>query len=178
MYKRQTISPSNVVYLNETAAQASSGNSFGSTPTAPTNTVFSVGDKGDTNYGTMVAYCFAEVESYSKIGSYVGNGSSDGPFIYTGFRPAWLMIKDTTGSLDAWYINDNKRNTYNVVNGRLMANLANDEATALNICDFTANGFKIRTNDSGWNTSGSTYIFMAFSENPFGGSGVSPATAR
>ena len=88
------------------------------------------------------------------------------------------MIKDTTNSNNSWYISDNKRNTYNVVNGRLLANATNTESTSVNICDFTANGFKIRTDNSGWNTSSSTYIFMALAENPFGGSGVSPVTAR
>ena len=88
------------------------------------------------------------------------------------------MIKDTTSDGNSWYISDNKRNTYNVVDGRLMANLGNSESTSVSICDFTANGFKIRTNDSGWNTSGSKYLFLCFAENPFGGSGVSPATAR
>lgn len=76
------------------------------------------------------------------------------------------MIKATTGTSLSWYISDNKRNAYNVVNGRVMANLTNGESTSVNICDFTANGFKIRTNDSGWNTSGTTYIFMAFAEAP------------
>jgi hypothetical protein len=147
--------------------------------TSPTSTLFTLGSGSTTNSSTTyVAYCFTEVEGYSKFGSYTGNGSSDGPFVFTNFRPAWIMIKDSTGSGNSWYISDNKRNTYNVVNGRLMANLSNDESTSISICDFTSNGFKIRTSDSGWNTSSSTYIFAAFAEHPFGGSGVSPATAR
>ena len=137
--------------------------------TSPTSTVFSLGSTSDANQSgvTAVAYCFSEVAGYSKFGSYTGNGSSDGPFVFCNFRPAWIMIKDSTGSGNSWYISDNKRNTYNVVNGRLMANLSNDESTSVSICDFTSNGFKIRTSDSGWNTSSSTYIFAAFSETAF-----------
>ena len=164
------------LYFNTSAATTETG---AWNNTAPTSTVFSVGtSRANTSSATYIAYCFAEVEGYSKFGSYTGNGSSNGPFVFTGHKVAWVMIKDTTGSGNSWYISDNKRNTYNVVNGRLMANLSNGESTSVSICDFTANGFKIRTNDSGWNTSGSTYIFASFSENPFGGSGVSPATAR
>jgi len=167
-----------ILYLDLTDAAFS--NVYAWNNTAPTSTVFTVSqsDACNTLNEDYVAYCFAEVESYSKIGSYVGNGSSDGPFVYCGHKVAWVMIKNTAGTVDSWYISDNKRNTYNVVNGRLLANAANSESTSVDICDFTANGFKIRTNDSGWNTSGSTYIFMALAENPFGGDGVSPATAR
>jgi hypothetical protein len=163
--------------LNTTDSQITASTLWNST--SPTSTVFSLGTANiGNNSAPNIAYCFAEVEGYSKIGSYVGNGSADGPFVFTNFRPAWIMIKDSTGSGNSWYISDNKRNTYNVVNGRLMANLSNDESTSISICDFTSNGFKIRTSDSGWNTSSSTYIFAAFAEHPTGGSGVSPATAR
>lgn len=146
----------------------SAGTRSGAFGAEPTSTVFTT----KTNYthnstNTYVAYCFSEVAGYSKFGSYTGNGSSDGPFVFCNFRPAWIMIKDSTGSGNSWYISDNKRNTYNVVNGRLMADLSNDESTSVSICDFTSNGFKIRTSDSGWNTSSSTYIFAAFSETAF-----------
>ena len=169
----------NVLYLNSSQAQADDTNVWGGSPDF-NSTTFELGDYNGSN-GTgddLIAYCFAEVEGYSKFGSYTGNGSSDGPFVYCGFRPAWVMIKATAGSGNSWYISDNQRNAYNVVDNRLLANDPRGQSTSVSICDFTANGFKIRTNDSGWNTSSSTYIFATFSENPFGGSGVSPATAR
>jgi len=177
-----TISPSNVLYLNETAGQASSGNSFGSTPTAPTSTLFSVGDKGDTNYGTMVAYCFAEVEGYSKFGSYVGNGSTtDGPFIWCGFTPRWILIKwyQDVNSAESWHIYDTARQTYNANNTILQPDYAGIEETPSDrYIDILSNGFKPRQNGQQINRSGASYIFAAFAEHPFGGSGVSPATAR
>ena len=170
------ISPSNVVYLNETAAQASSGNSFGSTPTAPTSSVFSVGDKGDTNYGDMLAYCFAEVEGYSKFGSYVGNGDGggDGTFVYLGFRPAFFMIKGPSGF--DWYLFDNQRPGYNEKTYRLFPNLASPENVDQVGCDFVSNGVKLRAGNA--NVSSTVYYYAAFAEHPFGGANVSPATAR
>jgi hypothetical protein len=168
------ISPSNVVYLNETSAQASSGNSFGSTPTAPTNTVFSVGDKGDTNYGDMLAYCFSEVAGYSKFGNYAGNSSTDGVFVYTGFRPAFVMCKNTQGG--SWFMHDTTRMPYNPAPNELLANSSLAEGSSYPL-DILSNGFKWRSASGEVNT-GPLYIFAAFAEHPFGGSGVSPATAR
>jgi hypothetical protein len=127
---------------------------------------------------TIIAYCFAEVEGYSKFGSYTGNGSSDGVFLYCGFKPAWIMYKitNTTGN---WIIHDTTRSEYNVTTNRLFANLANAEGTSATVSwDLLSNGAKIRTSDAGVNGSGNTFIFAAFAENPFGGDGVSPATAR
>ena len=174
------ISPSNVLYLNEGAAQASSGNSFGSTPTAPTSTVFSVGDKGDTNYGDMLSYCFSEVAGYSKFGKYTGNGSTDGSFVYCGFRPAVVLTKCSSNAGDDWRIWDNQRPGYNLTNLSLAPNTSAAEDTSTNnyAIDILSNGFKLRSSTTGTNGSGRTYIFMALAENPFGGSGVSPATAR
>ena len=177
------IGPSNLVQLNEYAAQSSSGNSFGSTPTAPTSTVFSVGDNGGTNYGDMVAYCFAEVEGYSKVGTYEGNGSSDGPFIYCGFKPAWIMFKHYSGSIAyqenaIWAIYDAKRDTYNVADAKLQAHVTSPESTSAAI-DILSNGFKLRgVGDERNKGSGSYYLYVAFAQHPFGGDGVSPATAR
>ena len=110
-----------------------------------------------------IAYCFAEVEGYSSIDSYTGNGSADGTFIYTGFRPAWVITKRTDSSGN-WYINDEKRPLYNVT-VPLYADLANAEGG--NGIDLLSNGFKIRNADSSQNASGGTYIYMAFAENPF-----------
>jgi hypothetical protein len=138
--------------------------------TSPTSTVFSVGDANTNGSGTtMAAYCFAEVPGYSSFGSYTGNGLADGPFVYTGFRPAWLMIKKVTGSVNVnagWILKDATRDIDNVVNANLQAESAGAEYTSGSE-DFLSNGFKIRTNNIGQNTSGETYIYMAFAENPF-----------
>jgi len=116
----------------------------------------------------IIAYCFAGVEGFSSIGSYTGNGSTDGPFVYTGFRPAWLLIKHTT-STESWYIFDAERSTYNAVNDYLLPNATNAEATNVTARDhdFLSNGFKIRNTNGAMNTSGSVYIYAAFAENPF-----------
>ena len=134
--------------------------------TSPTSTVFSLGS-GLVSNTTQVAYCFAEVEGYSKFGSYTGNGSADGPFIYTGFRPAFVILKAATVAATNWQLNDSARDTFNVVNKRLAPSAADAEATNFNFGDFLSNGFKIRQTDQTWNTNGATYIYMAFAENPF-----------
>ena len=166
--------------LNDTTAAADAGSNIWN-DTAPTSTVFSIGNDYDVNNSsstTYIAYCFAEVEGYSKFGSYTGNGSTDGPFVYCGFRPSFLLFKRSSAAED-WVITDTARRTYNQMNGGLRPNgnyvEFSDDSVAV---DFTANGFKIRATDAKTNSSGSTYIFMALAENPFGGSGVSPATAR
>ena len=115
----------------------------------------------------MVAYCFAEVEGFSKFGSYTGNGATDGPFVYCGFRPAFVMIKrtDSTGN---WALNDAKRSPHNDVDDYLYANLADAElANTSADSDFLSNGFKIRNTTTGTNISGSNYLFAAFAESPF-----------
>ena len=135
--------------------------------TTPTSTVFTIGADGavSTNTGTYVAYCFAEVEGFSKFGSFVGNGSADGPFIYTGFRPAWVMVKGS-GQVSNWQMLDIARNPFNAAQNFLRANSSNAE-TSLYPVDINSNGFKIRTTDSDYNTNVQNYIFMAFAENPF-----------
>jgi hypothetical protein len=121
-----------------------------------------------------IAYCFADVQGFSKFGSYTGNGSTDGTFVYTGFKPAFLIVK-RTDSADGWTIVDNKRNTYNLVTQRLQAQVS-DAESALDLIDFTSNGFKNRNNFVSWNASGGSYIYMAFAEEPLVGD--NPATAR
>jgi hypothetical protein len=135
--------------------------------TTPTSTVFSIGTGGtpNTSGGTYVAYCFSEIAGYSKFGSYTGNGSADGPFIYTGFRPKFVLTKSST-ALESWYINDSSINPYNVTTSILAANTNAAQATGSWI-DILSNGFKIRYNASPFNTSGGTYIYAAFAENPF-----------
>lgn len=136
--------------------------------TAPTSTVFSVGDNAFPNTWTEVAYCFAEVAGYSKFGSYTGNGSADGPFVFTGMRPAYIVVKRTNSSGTSWNIYDTTRSPYNVTDDMLFANLsdaelANETSLAL---DILSNGFKLRTTGSSVNGSGDTYIFMAFASAP------------
>jgi hypothetical protein len=137
--------------------------------TAPSSTLVTLGPDSAINGNgrTMVCYAFAPVAGYSSFGSYVGNGvQPEGPFIYTGFKPAFLMIKSSSAGLDGWFIMDNKRPSYNLVNKYLYANTSGSESDA-NICDFCANGFKIRYNYAGINQNGATYIYAAFAESPF-----------
>jgi hypothetical protein len=165
------------IILNSSAGQ-DSANSVWWNNTSPTSTVFTVGtDNGaNANGDSFIAYCFAEIKGYSKFASYTGNGADNGTFIYTGFKPAFLMIK-RTDSADGWLMFDNKRNTFNPENRFLQANLANSEGT-FSYCDFTSNGFKARTSAASFNASGGTYIYMAFAENPFVSSTQIPTTAR
>jgi hypothetical protein len=157
------------IELSQTTAAQTSSSLWNDT--APTSTVFSVGNAPAANGSTnnMVAYCWAEIAGFSKFGSYTGNGSADGVFVYTGFRPAFVMVKcsssDQAGNA-AWRMYDDARNPSNVVNAELYANLSNAEATDTRM-DFVSNGFKIRATTNGINGSGATYIFMAFAENPF-----------
>jgi len=138
--------------------------------TEPTSSVFSIGSGTGTNWYpyNFIAYCFAEVEGFSSFGKYTGNGSADGPFIYTGFRPAWIMFKCATQAFNNWYIHDAKRNTYNLADRRLYPSDAGPEGSGGGYgVDINSNGYKIRNTDSGWNGSGQTYIYMAFAEMPF-----------
>ena len=155
----------NYMVLNQTIAAGPAPAVWNST--APTSNVFSVGTDTFVNAsgGTYVAYCFSEVAGYSKFGSYTGNGSTDGPFVYCGFRPRFVIIK-RTDAVSAWDMFDTSRNTYNVVNANLVANSSGAEATYADMLhDILSNGFKVRQLSD--NASGGTYIFAAFAENPF-----------
>ena len=157
------------IRLNTTAAQAGpSANYWNST--SPTSAVFSVGVSGESNQNTAtyVAYCFAPVAGYSAFGRYTGNGSADGPFVYLGFRPKYIMVKNATtgGAGYDWCIWDTSRATYNVIGSTLVANLSDAEFSAANI-DILSNGFKMRTTSNVVNGSGNTIIYAAFAENPF-----------
>ena len=165
------------INLNTTSAESTASTVW--QDTAPTSSVFSVGSSSDVNTSstTMIAYCFAEVKGYSKFGSYTGNGSTDGTFVYTGFKPAFVMVKET-GNVNSWRILDNKRSPINVMNEPLFANLNNVEGTTDHETDFVSNGFKIRSSDTSMNRSGGTFIYMAFASQPFTTSTSVPTTAR
>ena len=142
---------------------------------------FSVGNGGEVNGSGdgMIAYCFAEKKGFSKFGKYTGNGEANGSFAYTGFKPAFLLLKQSSGS-QGWFLVDNKRaNPFNPVDGSLHpnANAAEDTSSDFFV-DFTSNGFKLRDSDSQLNGSGSDYIYMSFSEEPLVASNDNPATAR
>ena len=166
--------------LNGTGAKFTAANRWNST--APTNNVFSVGDATEVNASSipMIAYCFAEKQGFSKFSSYIGNGSTDGTFVYTGFKPAFVMTKKSSGTGN-WRIFDSKRNGINETSEGFKANDAT--LSGLNDCkiDLLSNGFKWRGGQDDTNTSGSTYIYMAFAENPFvatSGTSAIPVTAR
>jgi hypothetical protein len=169
----------NILYLNSTGAESDDVNVLGNTTVTINSNVFSLGDYNGSNGSgdAMIAYCFAEIKGYSKFGSYTGNGSADGTFVYTGFKPAWIMVKET-GNVNSWRILDNKRSTFNVVNKVLLANSTNAEGSADHETDFVSNGFKLRSSDTNMNRSGGKFIYMAFAENPFVTSGGIPVTAR
>ena len=155
---------------------AASNVAFGDTN--PDSTKFYLQDNNlNTSGETHIAYCFAEKQGYSKFGSYTGNGSTDGTFVYTGFKPAFTMIKST--GADQWSMFDAKRNPFNEVDNNIRANSSAAEADqAAKEVDYLSNGIKLRTSSGEWNTSGTQYIFMSFAENPFVTSSGVPATAR
>jgi len=132
----------------------------------------------DDNSNQYVVYFFHSVKGYSKIGTYTGNGNADGPFIYTGFKPALVIAKRTDGSGNDWRIADNKRDPFNIVDGRIKPNTTAAEDDN-NQFDFLSNGFKLRTDAGDLNgTSGHTFIYLAFAEHPFVSSEGVPVTAR
>jgi hypothetical protein len=154
--------PTYYVSLSSTVAENTSSTVFN----GQSSTTFTVGDDPSVNTSgySVIAYCFAEVPGYSAIGSYTGNASTDGPFVYTGFRPAFVMVKRTDNTSN-WYTYDSSRNTANPESLALYPNAAYTEDTEIYV-DFLSNGFKCRSATVG-NVSGATYIYMAFAENPF-----------
>jgi len=167
----------NRLVLNDTVAVQA--NSLWWNNTSPTSSVFSLGaDPGNfsnsTNAsgGTYISYIWAEIPGFSKFGTYTGNDSTDGPFVYTGFRPAFLLFRRTDAGGDDWFLLDKARPGYNLMDKYAVPNSSVVEQTAT-ICDFLSNGFKIRYNYSGTNANGGTYIYAAWAEAPaqnlFGG---------
>lgn len=166
-----------VIYLNTTAGSASDSGSWNNT--APSSTVFTVGSNNESNGNgyEFISYCFVEKTGYSKFGSYTGNGNANGPFIFTGFKPAFVLIRNIENSSDDWQIFDNKRaNTFNPADKMLQANLNNAEGTSA--IDLLSNGFKIKASSGFMNRSGETMIYMAFASAPLVGTNNIPATAR
>jgi hypothetical protein len=176
VYHSGLASTSKYLKLNNTDAEASSSSYWNTT--APTSSVISIGtdDAVNASSGTYVAYAFAEVEGYSKFSKFTGNGSTDGAFIYTGFKPACVIIKRFNSTGD-WVIIDNQRVGLNPDNNDLDINNKDGEGTN-DYIDILANGFKCRSSDSNVNADSSTYVVMAFAEMPFGGADISVATAR
>ena len=162
------------IYLNVTDAAVTTNGSWNNTE--PTSTVFSIGTVIDTSSANLIAYCFAEKQGFSKFGSYTGNGNADGTFVYTGFKPAFVMIK-RTDSNNWWHIFDNKRDEFNLTDKVLYPNASNAEATIV-LGDILSNGFKLRQTDADVNGSGASYIYMAFAESPLVGTNNIPAVAR
>jgi hypothetical protein len=170
VYHSSLTSASSYIWLNSTNAQATDAAYWG---TAPTSSVFSVGTNANVNNNTSpyIAYLFAEVEGFSKIGSYVGNGSTDGPFVYCGFRPRWVMLKAfTESSVEQWWIIDTSRSPFNLCKNNLAANSSGSEQDGVasnRTLDILSNGFKLRDFDAGFNYATYSYIFAAFAESPF-----------
>jgi len=162
------------LWLNSTNATSDALDKWNDT--APTTTVFSVGDAANINSSTKnyIAYCWHSVEGFSKFGSYIGNSSADGTFVHTGFPVGWLMVKKSDASGTGWGIFDNKRDTYNEIGDELFTDNTDSEGTGDRDFDFLSNGFKCRRSSSYFNNSGNTFIFIAFSA----GTGFKYANAK
>ena len=169
--------------LNSTGTSTTSNTRWNDTE--PTSTVFTLGSSGDvvgdSSGEPFIAYCFAEKTGYSKFGSYIGNGNADGSFVYTGFKPTWILAKHASGgtaSGEHWNLQDVKRSPYNSSIIMLSPNQSSaDNSTTNNSIDILSNGFKIRTNDGRLNNAGATYIYMAFGQTLVGSNNI-PCTAR
>jgi hypothetical protein len=173
----ESVGNSSALFLNETDQQANTSALFWNS-TSPTDSVFTVGTSTTTNdIDDYIAYCWHSVEAFSKIGSYVGNNSTDGPFVYTGMAPSWVMVKST--SVSNWTILDSTRDANNPADKRLFANTNGQETeNGDGRTDFLSNGFKLRHAGGAANNDGETYVYLALAKNPFGGENAPPATAR
>jgi hypothetical protein len=160
-----TLGINQAIQLNLTSAASPATNYWFN---GVTSTVFGVngsypGVNGNTN--TYVAYCFAPIAGYSAFGSYTGNGSTDGTFVFTGFRPKYVLIKSSS-NVEEWHVHDTARDTYNLASADLYPNTSDAEVTSFNQIDILSNGFKMRSSNTGTNGSGYTFIYMAFAESP------------
>ena len=174
----EPIGATKFLQLNSAAAANSTNAALRFNSTAPTSSVFSVGTATTTNESAdgIIAYCVHSVKGYSKIGSYSGNLSDDGTFVYTGFAPAFVLIKSTTAAT-SWIMFDNKREPSNPTYKRLHAELSDAEYTSAFGIDMLSNGFKLRTSNNSFNHA-NTYMYMAFAAEPLVGTNNIPATAR
>jgi hypothetical protein len=172
----KSLSATSYLLLQASDASASQANLWNNTE--PTSSVFTIGAAGDVNLSSYkhIAYVFAEKKGFSKFGSYTGNGNANGTFVYTGFKPAFILVKNTAIT-DNWSIFDNKRIGYNDFNYVLYADITNVGSNGLPM-DILSNGFKWRTDAGMVNGSGQNHIFMAFAEEPLVGTNDIPATAR
>ena len=163
----EELGPTKFVYFT-TDAPFTASNRWNDT--SPTSSIFTLGDETQVNGPSRnyIAYCFAEVEGFSRISSYVGNGDANGPYVYTGFRPAFIIFKNISASSQSWEIFDNKRDGFNDANRRLYPNASDAEPSASNRVRLLSNGFKIVTSGGTHvNGNGNTIIYMAFAEQPF-----------
>ncbi len=174
----QSIGNTKRIKLNSTDAPSTGSGYWNNT--TPTSSLFTIGNSSEVNgsSGNYIAYCFADVQGYSKFGSYTGNGNDDGTFIYTGFKPAWVVVKpySTAGNWLCW---DSKRSPINQIDGKYLeldASGAEVSTSSVVDLDFLSNGVKLRNTGGGFNGSGVSFIYMAFAEQPLVGD--NPATAR
>ena len=162
------------IFLNTTSAKASASSMFNA---LPGSTVFTVGDNAAVNdNGAMIAYCWHSVKGYSQFGTYTGNGNADGPFIFTGFKPAFVMQKNVSET-QGWQLQDNKRDGYNGDNDLVQPH-SNANESGVNRINILSNGFKVITTDNGQNKNSNVYIYMAFAESPFVNSNGVPTNGR
>jgi hypothetical protein len=177
----ENLGNTNVMFLDTSATTTANVAYWNNT--SPTSTVFSVGTDDSVNHSgnDMIAYCFAEKIGYSRFGSYRGNGNADGSFVYTGFKPTWMVVKHASGGTaggEHWNLQDVKRSPYNTSIIMLSPNeTSTDNSTTNNSIDILSNGFKIRTVDGRLNNAGATYIYMAFGQTVVGSNNI-PCTAR
>jgi hypothetical protein len=167
MVYQKTMTATSYAYLNLTNAKETSSGLWNNTE--PTSSVFTIGSNGNVNAAsnTYVAYCWAEIAGFSRFGSYTGNGSADGTFVFTGFRPKYVIVK-RTDAIGHWIIKDTARNPSNIATLNLYSDLSNaEDSAAVSDMDLLSNGFKLRGTYIYMNASGGNYIYMAFAENPF-----------
>ena len=177
-HKNTSAPETDYLLLNTTAATADNSNRWNDT--APSSTLITLGDENQSNGSgyTYVAYAWSEVQGFSKFGTYTGNGNADGTFVYTGFRPAFVLVKRTNTSGGNWWLWDNKRLGYNAANDNQYADLNNAEDTSGRGINLLSNGFKCISTDNGSNGSGNTYIYAAFAHSPFVNSSGVPNNPR
>jgi|9_EtaG_2_1085328.scaffolds.fasta_scaffold34473_2 hypothetical protein len=180
-HHKMTSNPENNYIQFNTSAYGTHSSAWNNT--APTSSVITLGNSDEVckDSSNFIMYAFAEKQGYSKFGKYTGNGAEPGgPFVYLGFKPAWLMITASSESGQAWFLNDNQRDPTNEITKRVFPNLDSPEGEASgdNNLDYLSNGFRITTQDDGMNKSGVEYIYFAFAESPFVSSEGVPTTAR